>query len=312
MRNAGSIKELDRLANLFGGVSGHRIGCVYDTYDGPHGAGRRGKGRRVTVDHDSFDVASKEGSANSAADQVVEAVLGTQESAATGGHHLKAIGVTWSDHSEGAALRDALAAKGLDDVMLVSASHAAASLAQAAGRAVGYATTALLFIDRDSATLSVVQTDDGSVVKVLSSSLHSEDAMGVLSEMAAAVDAQDSPPQGMFVVGSGVDVSSVKEHLRHLVSLPVSAPDEPELALARGVALAAANAPAMESSTVGLAYSLDPDGTTAGSVLAGLANAETQLRAVGSDGAALGDYDPRPTCSWPSPSASRSCWSAAR
>lgn len=247
----------------------------------------------VTVDHDSFDVASKEGSANSTADQVVEAVLGTQESAATGGHHLKAIGVTWSDHTEGAALRDALAAKGLDDVMLVSASHAAASLAQAAGRAVGYDTTALLFIDRDSATLSVVQTDDGSVVKVLSSSLHSADAMGVLSEMAAAVDAQDSPPQGMFVVGSGVDVSSVKEHLRHLVTLPVSAPDEPELALARGAALAAANAPAMESSTVGLAYSLDPDGTTAGSVLAGLANADTQLRPVGSDGASVGDYDPQ-------------------
>ena len=60
------------------------------------------KGDGVTVDHDSFDVSAKEGSANSAAaDQVVEAVLGTQESAATGGHHLKAIGVTWSDHSPG-------------------------------------------------------------------------------------------------------------------------------------------------------------------------------------------------------------------
>jgi len=248
----------------------------------------------VTVDHDSFDVAAKDGSANAAAaDQVVEAVLGTQESAATGGHHLKAIGVTWSDHTQGAALRDALAAKKLDDVMLVSASHAAAALAQAAGRAVGYDTTALLFIDRDTATLSVVQTDDGSVVKVLSSSLHSTDAMGVLSEMAAAVDAQDSPPQGMFVVGSGVDVSSVKQHLQHLVSLPVSAPDEPELALARGAALAAASAPALESSTVGLAYSQDPDGTTAGSVFAGLANAETQMRPVGADGASIGDYDPQ-------------------
>lgn len=252
------------------------------------------KGDGLTVDHDSFDVTTHEGSANSAAaDQVVEAVLGTQESAAAGGHHLKAIGVTCSDHPAGAALRDALAAKGLDEVMLVSAGHAAAELAQAAGRAVGYDTTALLFVDRDTATLSVVQTDDGSVVKVLSRSLHSADAMGVLTEMAAAVDAQDSPPQGMFVVGSGVDVSSVKEHLRHLVSLPVSAPDEPELALARGAALAAANAPALESSTVGLAYSQDPDGTTAGSALAGLANAETQMAAVGSDGASLDDYDPR-------------------
>ena len=162
----------------------------------------------VIVDHDTFDVTANEGSATStAADQVVAAVLGTQESAEAGGHHLKSIGVTWSDHAEAAALRDALAARGIDDVMLVSDGHAAAALAQAVGRAVGYDTTALLFIDRDTATLSVVQTDDGSVVKVLSRTLHSDDAMAVLTEMVAAVDAQESPPQGMFVVGSGVDVS---------------------------------------------------------------------------------------------------------
>ncbi|WNG88165.1 hypothetical protein C6A87_002585 [Mycobacterium sp. ITM-2016-00317] len=227
----------------------------------------------VTVDHDTFDVTSVDGSAN-AADHVVAAVLGTKESAETGGHHLKSIGVTWSDHTEATALRDALAAHGIDDVMLVAESHAAASLAQAVGRAVGYATTALLFIDRDTATLSVVQTDDGSVVKVLSRSLHSTDAMAVLTEMAEAVAAQQSPPQGMFVVGSGVDISSVKAHLEHLVSLPVSAPDEGELALARGAALASAAAPAFEATTVGLAYSQDPDGPTAGSALPGLVAAD--------------------------------------
>ena len=198
----------------------------------------------LTVDHDVFDVASGEGSATSnAAEQVIAAVLGTKESAEAGGHHLKSIGVTWSDHTEASVLRDTLTARGIDDVMLVSDGHAAAALAQAVGRAVGYETTALLFIDRDTATLSVVKTDDGSVVKVLSSTLHSSDAMAVLTEMAAAVDAQESPPQAMFVVGSGVDVSAVKTHLEHLVSLPVSAPDEPELALARGAALASANAP---------------------------------------------------------------------
>ncbi|UXA14094.1 hypothetical protein KXD97_10100 [Mycobacterium sp. SMC-8] len=235
----------------------------------------------VTVDHDAFDVTSGDGSAN-AAEHVVSAVLGTKESAETGGHHLKSIGVTWSDHAEATALRDALAAHGIDDVMLVSESHAAASLAQAVGRAVGYDTTALLFVDRDTATLSVVQTDDGSVVKVLSRSLHSADAMAVLTEMAAAVAAQPAPPQGMFVVGSGVDISSVKAHLEHLVSLPVSAPDEADLALARGAALASAAAPAFEATTVGLAYSQDPDGPTAGSVL-GLAAADTQLAPAGAD-----------------------------
>lgn len=232
----------------------------------------------ITVDHDVFDVAGGEGSATmSAADQVVAAVLGTQESATTGGHHLKSIGVTWTDHSDASALRDALTAHGIDDVMLVSEGHAAAALAQAVGRAVGYDTTALLFIDRDTATLSVVQTEDGSVVKVLARSLHSSDAMAVLTEMAAAVDAQDSPPQGMFVVGSGVDVSSVKAHLEHLVSLPVNAPEEGELALARGAALASANAPAFEASTVGLAYSQDREGTTAGSAYAGLAGLATEM-----------------------------------
>ncbi|VEG46206.1 membrane protein [Mycolicibacterium flavescens] len=245
----------------------------------------------ATVDHDVFDVSGTDGSATSgAAAQVVDAVLGTKESAEAGGHDLKAIGVTWSDHAEAAHLRDALAARDIDDVMLVSDGHAAASLAQAVGRAVGYDTTALLFIDRDAATLSVVQTDDGSVVKVLSSSLHSQDAMAVLADMAAAVDAQDNSPQGMFVVGSGVDVSSVKSHLEHLVSLPVHAPDEPQMALARGAALAAAAAPALEASTVGLAYSQDPDGTTAGSVYAGLAGAETQLAPAGGDGAYAADF----------------------
>jgi uncharacterized membrane protein YgcG len=243
----------------------------------------------ITVDHDVFDVTAVEDAATmSAADQVVAAILGTQESADAGGHHLKSIGVTWSDHSDASALRDSLTAHGIDDVMLVSEGHAAAALAQAVGRAVGYDTTALLFIDRDAATLSVVQTEDGSVVKVLGSSLHSTDAMAVLSDMAAAVAAQETPPDGMFIVGSGVDVSSVKEHLQHLVSMPVNAPEEPELALARGAALASATAPALEASTVGLAYSQDPDGPTAGSAYA-LAGLDTQLAPAGSDLGSLVD-----------------------
>lgn len=236
----------------------------------------------VTVDHDVFDVTAAEGSAN-VAEHVVAAVQGTKESAEAGGHHLKSIGVTWSDHAEATALRDALAAEGIDDVMLVSEGHAAGSLAQAVGRAVGYDTTALLFVDRDTATLSVVKTDDGSVVKVLSRTLHSTDAMAVLTEMAEAVAAQDAPPQGMFVVGAGVDISSVKAHLEHLVSLPVSAPDDAELALARGAALASAAAPTFEATTVGLAYSQDPDGVTAGSAYAGLTGAETQMAPATAD-----------------------------
>lgn len=233
------------------------------------------KGDGATVDHDVFEVTETGDAATSAAaEQVVQAVLGTRESAEAGGHHLKSIGVTWTDHTEAAALRDALAAHDINDVMLVSELHAAGALAQAAGRAVGYSSTGLLFLDRDTATLSVVDGADGSVVKVLSRSLHSADAMAVLAEMAHAVAGQDTPPDGLFVVGSGVDIASVKAHLADLVDMPVSAPEESGMALARGAALASASAPMFEASTVGLAYSLDPDGPTAGALLA---SADTQL-----------------------------------
>jgi hypothetical protein len=218
----------------------------------------------VIVDHDVFDIGAVDGSAtSSASDEVIAAVLGTQEGAIAAGHHLVSTGVTWTHHAEAALLREALVARGIEDVLLVSELHAAAALAQAVGRAVGYDKTALMFVERDTATLAIVETADGSVVKVVSQSLHGADAITVVAEMVTAQDVGDSVAQGLFVVGSGVDVTAVKAHLKDLVSVPVIAPEEPQLALARGAALASANAPRYDASTVGLAYSQDPDGTTA-------------------------------------------------
>jgi hypothetical protein len=218
----------------------------------------------VIVERDVFDITAIDGSAtSSASDHVIAAVLGTQEGAIAAGHHLVSTGVSWTDHAQAAVLREALVARGIEDVLLVSELHAAAALAQAVGRAVGYDKTALMFVERDTATLAVVETADGSVVKVLSQGLHSADTIAVLTEMVTSLQAEKSMPHGMFVVGSNVDVTAVKAHLDDLVSVPVIAPEEPQLALARGAALASANAPRFDASTVGLAYSQDLDGTTA-------------------------------------------------
>jgi len=236
----------------------------------------------LTIDHDVFDATATEDAANpSAPDQVISAILGTQQSAQAGGHRLRATGVTWSDHDEAARLREGLVARGIDDVMLLSDLHAAGALAQAAGRAVGYDKTALMFVERDTATLSVVETSDGSIVKVLTRSLHSADAMAVMTDMVTSLQAHDVRPGGVFVVGSGVDITSIKEHLEHLVPVPVSAPEDAGMALARGAALAAAAAPRFEATTVGLAYSQDPEGVTAGDVYrANPAFVATQIRPV--------------------------------
>lgn len=244
----------------------------------------------VTVDNDTFDIETGEGSAT-AADQVVAAILGTRESATEGGHRLVSTGVTWTDRAVAADLRDALKARKIDDVVLVSELHAAGALAQAVGQTVGYDRTALMLLDRDTATVAVVETASGAIVKVQTESLHAHDAVAELQGMIAGLEGLDQPPQGLFVLGSGVDVSAVKSQLSLGTTLPVHAPEEAELALARGAALASAASPRYEASTVGLGYARDPDGTTAGKAYpagadtemsaAGLAEAGTQMAAAG-------------------------------
>jgi hypothetical protein len=221
----------------------------------------------ATVDEDGFDVTAVGGSATSSApDRVLAAILGTRESAAQGDFQLTSTGVTWTDPLEAAALRDALAAHKVENVMLVSAFLAAAALAQAAGSAVGYAHTGLLFLEPDTATLAVVDSADGSIVEVRRQSMHWSDATVELANMVAWLNTLDSPPDGVFVVGSGVDIAPIKPQLEMVTAVPVSGPADPETALARGAALASASAPLFASSTAALAYAQVPDWTTAGVV----------------------------------------------
>ncbi|MGH3532740.1 MAG: DUF7159 family protein, partial [Mycobacterium sp.] len=218
----------------------------------------------ATVDEDGFEVATAEDADNpttpSAPDQVIAAIMGTRESAAEGGYRLTSTGVTWTDPIEAGALRDALAARKVENVMLVSAFLAAAALAQTVGTGLGYTHTGLLFVEPDSATLAVVDSADGSIADVRRELLPADDAGAVaeLTAMAAGADELASRPQGLFVVGSGVDVAMIKPELEAATSLAVSAPGEPETALARGAALASAHAPLFESSTAAVAYAQDP------------------------------------------------------
>jgi hypothetical protein len=191
---------------------------------------------------------------------VIAAIVGTRESATEGGYRLTSTGVTWTDPIEAGVLRDRLAAHKIENVMLVSAFLAAAALAQTVGTSMGYSHTGLLFIEPDSATLAVVDSTDGSIADVRRDVLPADDndAVAELTAMAAWADGLESHPQGLFVVGSGVDVAMIKSELDAATSLAVSAPGEPETALARVAALASAHAPLFDSSTAALAYAQDP------------------------------------------------------
>jgi uncharacterized membrane protein YgcG len=133
-------------------------------------------------------------------------------------------------------------------------------LAQAIGSTTGYARTALLFIEPDSATLAVVDTTDGSIADVRRELLPDDDdqAVAKLVGLVSAADTLEEHPEGLLVVGSGVDVPLIKPALEAATSLPLSLPERPDMALARGAALASASAPLFASSTDALAYAQDP------------------------------------------------------
>jgi hypothetical protein len=212
----------------------------------------------VTVEQDEFVLAA--GEPSGAVEQVIAAIDGTREGARAAGHHLMSTGVTWTDPGQVAGLRDAVAAQDLGTVMLVSPLLAGATLAQTVGQALGYDHVAMVFVEPGSATLAVVDVGDGSIVDLHRHQL-AHAAGGIEAELAgmvAGLDAPGSRADGVFLVGCGTDIVPLKSALEAATSLEVTAPEEPDMALARGAALASANAPLFASTTAAMAYALDP------------------------------------------------------
>lgn len=209
----------------------------------------------VIVDEDSFRMA-RDAAVTSATDRVMAAILGTREGACDAGLRLSSIGVSWTDQMQAAALRDALAAHKVENVMLVSAFLAAVAMGQSVGASVGYQRTGVLFVEPDSATLAVVDNRDGSLCDVRRQFLAEDDDAAVteLAQLVSAAETMRARPDGIYVVGSGVDVPMIKPALDAATTLTVSVPEEPDMALARGAALASGSSPLFASTTAALAY----------------------------------------------------------
>jgi hypothetical protein len=191
----------------------------------------------VTVDEDSFRIDdANHPTTLSAAEQVVAAILGTREGAGQGGHQLTSVGVTWTDRGDAAALATALAARKVENVMLVSAFLAAAALAQTVGHAIGYEYIAMLFVESDTATLALIDSFDGSIADVHRRPLHGANPVPELATMITELTATETYAEGLFIVGCDVDIAPMKPALEAVSYLPVCVAEEPDMALARGAA----------------------------------------------------------------------------
>jgi hypothetical protein len=153
--------------------------------------------------------------------------------AAVGENRLHAIGLTWANEAETAAstLLDALAERGLDNVITVSEEEAADALATGIADRGGYSDVAVCIVDPDDALVALVDADGVATERVNPTA---DDVLAVL-------DRSDGEPEAIFVLGSADDLDSVASSLDGAAA-PVITAAEADLALARGAALASAQA----------------------------------------------------------------------
>ena len=180
----------------------------------------------VIIECATFDTANGVVKA-SPSEQISATILATQQNAFSKGHHLVVSGVTWDDDPAPGTFSDGIAARDLQNVVLVAEQHAAGALAQNVGRALGFDTTAVMVMGPETATLSVVDSDDGSIVEACMCTMNGEDGADILPAMAATLETTNPKPGSVFVVGSRSAVCSVKSSLERLIPQPVIVPEEP-------------------------------------------------------------------------------------
>src|SRR5690242_3062393 len=207
------------------------------------------------MDRDAFDVGVRgRCSALQTSEQAAAAVLRSEAIAATHGHRLHSIGVTWSDdaNAEASLLLKSLSDSGFDNVVAVRLPEATEALARGIAEVIGYGTTAVCVLEPETVIALIVHLRDGSVqTSVNRRIVTEEDLVRWLSTLFTRADWQ---PEALVMVGSGGD-DELMPILERALSVPVFAPAEAQLALARGAAMASAQN--VESSFVDEAHQFE-------------------------------------------------------
>lgn len=206
------------------------VGLVLVEGDGADGA---------TKDHDTFEVRRGGFSPVTTSEFVAEALSRTQ--AIAGGQRLQSIGVTWSDDAavEASLLLDSLADSGFDNIIPIRLPEATEAFARAIGAVIGSQVTAVCVVEPDAVVALSVDTLQNSVQTAVSYDLATEqDLIGWLADVSNRDGWQ---PDGLVMLGSGDELDIIARQLEQVLGIPVFAPAEAELALARGAALASVN-----------------------------------------------------------------------
>ncbi len=194
------------------------------------------------MEQDAFDIPTRRGATAISTSEYVAGTM-SRTRAMADGRRPHAIGVTWSDDSEleASLLVQSLTDAGFDNVVAIRSPKAGEALARGIGRAVGYHETAVCLLEPESIVVSMVDTYDGAVQTV---GYHGPDTDGdLIGWLCGVFDINDWDPECLILVGPDAGLTGLATQLEHALKLPVFAPPEAELALARGAALASAQSP---------------------------------------------------------------------
>ncbi|MHA7653541.1 DUF7159 family protein [Mycobacterium sp. ML4] len=177
----------------------------------------------------------------STAQQVTDEVLRAREIAVADNHRLRMVGVTWSDEAaaQAALLLEALTDAGFDNVVPVRQLDAVETLAQAIAPVIGYEQTAVCILEREWATVVMVDTHDGETRTAVKHVRGGYD--GLTSWLTGMFDRSTWRPGGVVVVGSQTDANDFSWQLERVLPVPVFAQTMAQVTIARGAALAAAH-----------------------------------------------------------------------
>ena len=177
----------------------------------------------------------------STAEQVADEVLRVNALAAASDHHLRVIGLTWSDEAsaQAALLVEALTDAGFSNVVPVRLLEAVETLARAIAPVIGYEQTAVCILEHEWATVVMVDTHEGETQTAVKHVRGGFD--GLIHWLLGMFDRRDGwRPGGVVVVGPDSEINGFSWQLEKALPVPVFAQTMAQVTVARGAALAAA------------------------------------------------------------------------
>ena len=161
-----------------------------------------------TLDYDAFDVDFGDKGTNGSIVEPAAIARRARAIATATGYTVDCVRVTSSDHVEAdvSSLRMALAESGFDEVVSVPLTEATQAWANSIARVNGHEKTAVCILEREAASLSVIDTRNGAIK---TETTISRDGTSLIDWLSTPFGRNGSQPESLYLIGSRCDLDAI-------------------------------------------------------------------------------------------------------